>query len=907
VFATDLNEANLEKARHGFYPKTLAQDVSPERLRRFFIEEKNGYQVIKPLRELVVFARQNLMTDPPFSRMDLISCRNVMIYLEPTLQKKALPAFHYALKPDGVLFLGASESVGTFTDLFAPVDKRQKIFFKQAAPTLAFHLPIRDVRGQRSPGGRPTRVVRSMDGGLGGAPAMYRGELNAEREADRVTMNQFAPPGVLINPEFQILQFRGPTDAYLRPPTGKARFDLLTMAREGLMLPLRLHGRNRFVNVAVIPLKNLPERRFLVLFADPKKRPEVSWAEPAESPVVRVTSKKDQSNRIAGLERDLAETRDYLQSFQENQDAANEELQMSNEEGQSANEELQSLNEELETSKEELESTNEELTTVNEEMAGRNVELSTLNSDLTNLQTSTHLVIVLLGRDLAIRRFSPQAEKQFHLHASDVGRTVGSVGHNLDLPDLDAMIAGVIRTVRECEREVRDNEGRWYSLRVRPYLDAAHRVDGAVLVLMDIDVLKRTEARINEEHEHAEAILRTVPNPLIILDADLRVHSANEAFYRSFQMTPAETHDRTIFQLDHAAWDFPRLRQRLRAIIPRNSSFDDFELIHESDRLGRRVLLLNARVLIESDGKPKQILLGIRDVTERQLGEDALRLARVSLAEHTSHLEELVAKRTAQLTAANKRLEASVHSNQRSKEKYRVLFLESQAMQKKLRHVARLILAAQEEERKEISRELHDEVVQTLVGINVELSALGASAEVGGRKLKDKIVHTQQLVEHSVQAVHRFARGLRPAVLDDLGLIPALHAYSKSLAARKKFKIELTADRRVEQLDSAKRTVLYRVAQEALTNVARHARATRVKFDIRAVPDGIRMEIRDNGQSFQVGKTLQAANNKRLGLVGMKERVEMVGGSLVIESTPRHGTSVSAEIPFKGKNHVNLP
>jgi two-component system CheB/CheR fusion protein len=239
VFATDLNEANLVKARRGFYPRSLVHDVSPERLRRFFVEEKGGYQVIKPLRERVIFARQNLISDPPFSRMDLISCRNVMIYLEPTLQKKALPAFHYALKPEGVLFLGASESVGTFTDLFAPVDKKQKIFAKKSAPTRAFQLPINDHRGEPQARGRRQRPARAVGVGYGGASEVFRGEINAEREADRVTINQFAPPGVLINADFQILQFRGPTDAYLKPPTGKARFDLLTMARDGLMLPLR--------------------------------------------------------------------------------------------------------------------------------------------------------------------------------------------------------------------------------------------------------------------------------------------------------------------------------------------------------------------------------------------------------------------------------------------------------------------------------------------------------------------------------------------------------------------------------------------------------------------------------------------------------------------------------------------
>jgi signal transduction histidine kinase len=259
----------------------------------------------------------------------------------------------------------------------------------------------------------------------------------------------------------------------------------------------------------------------------------------------------------------------------------------------------------------------------------------------------------------------------------------------------------------------------------------------------------------------------------------------------------------------------------------------------------------------------------------------------------------------AALASGNRRLEREIARRKagegiirKGKEKYRLLFLESQVMQKKLRQLTRQIIWAQEEERKEISRELHDEVVQTLVGINVQLSALGKGASVGLRALKEKIARTQRLVENSVNAVHRFARELRPAVLDDLGLIPALHAYSKSLAARKKLKIKMTAFGGVEALGGAKRIVFFRVAQEALTNVARHAHATQIKMTISEISGAIRMEISDNGKSFDVGKALSAKNPKRLGLVGMKERVEMVGGTLAIQSTPAKGTTVRAEIPF---------
>ena len=676
---------------------------------------------------------------------------------------------------------------------------------------------------------------------------------------------------------------------------------------------------------------------------------------------------------------------------------------------------------------------NEKLTTVKE--SNRNTELNRLNSDLTNTETAIKVAVILLGCDLTIRRFSVHAEKIFHLAASDIGRSIRGVRHNLRVPGLDAIAAGVIAHSRECEQEVQDKQDHWYSLRVRPYLNGEGKVDGAVLVLNDIDALKNTERLITVERELAEAVIRTVPNPLVVLNADLQIQTVNEAFTRIFQLTPKQVVGRSIFEVDRGSLNFSGLRHLLEDIIPKKRFFDAFEVTQKNQKLGERVFMLNARVLLENAGKPKQILLGIRDTTDRKLAENALRVSeerfrvlfdlgpvgvyscsrdgtiqnfnqaavklwgrkpklgdprdrfcgashlyrpdgtyvpheacpmaavlsgtmseardievilerrngtritiivnivslknaqgeitgainclyditdrkrmdealrasRVELADYADHLETKVAKRTAELTASNRKLKESIAVVGKAKEQYQQLFLESQIMQKKLRRLTHQIIEVQEEERKEISRELHDSVVQTLVGINVELSALGLGAATGGDALKAKIAHTQRLVESSVDAVHRFARELRPAVLDDLGLIPALHAFSKNLAASKKIKIELTAFRGVESLENGNRTVLFRVAQEALHNVVRHAHATLVKISLTSVADRIRMEVSDNGRSFQVKKTLLAKSNKRLGLVGMRERIEMVGGSLTIESAPGKGTTVRAEIPFNTK------
>ncbi len=659
IFATDLSEALLEKARHGLYAKNLVDEITPERLRRFFVEEEGGYRINKSLREMVVFARQNFIADPPFARMDLISCRNLLIYFEPGLHKKAIPTFHYALKPGGFLLLGASESVGAYTNLFEPVDKKHKIFSKKAVPTLPLALSLgKERRGELTP-------LASLPAPKSAGPGLQEGlhgALDAQREADRITLSQFAPPGVLVNAELQVLQFRGPTDAFLEPPVGKASFDLLKMAREGLMLPLRSaitqarkvnkavrkqnvrverDGTTHTVNLEVIPLKNLRERSFLILFEETEKAE--GRRQGPESRKARTTrSAAGESSRSRKLEIELAETREYLQSMEEEHETANEELQAASEEVQSANEELQSVNEELETSKEELESANEELTTLNEEMQNRNVEVGRLNNDLTNLQSSAKLTIVLVGRDLNIRRFSLQAEKQFDLLATDIGRPISHLRHGLhSLPpvagrqtgtqtsaasplDLERLAADVIAEVVEQEHEVMDRSGRWHSLRVRPYLTLDNMVDGAVLVLVNIDMVKRSEQAIGAARDYAESIVETVREPLLVLDKALRVESANRAFYRTFRVKPADTIGNLIYELGGHQWDIPRLRELLDAVASHDTSIENFEVVERDlESLGRRTMLVNARRIQDGQPESPRILVAIEDVTERRSAEAA--------------------------------------------------------------------------------------------------------------------------------------------------------------------------------------------------------------------------------------------------------------------------------------------
>jgi two-component system CheB/CheR fusion protein len=500
IFGTDVSEEALERARAGIYPDTIAEELSPERLRRYFTKVENGYRVTKSIRDCCVFARQNLAKDPPFSRLDLVSCRNVLIYLNGTLQKKVMSIFHYALRPSGYLLLGSSETIGSFAELFSPVDRKHKIYRRN---TTAAHRLLVDFEPTTSAQVRP-RAERVRMNEENVPPS------NVFREADRVMLARLAPPGVLINEQMEILQFRGRTSAYLEPPAGAASFNILKMAREGLLADLRaaIHAARKtedpvrregirvktngdfsMIDIEIIPFVTPQKERYqLVLFHDSEH--EITGS-PRTDRQPSVQEQESDSRSTARLKRELEATREYLQSIIEEQEAMNEELRSANEEIQSSNEELQSTNEELETAKEELQSSNEELTTLNEELERGNLELAEVNNDLVNLLASIDVGIVMLDSQLRVRRFNPPAQRVLGLIGTDVGRPMHDLKTTLLIDDIDDMIERVIDDLDVREVEVQDRRGGTYLLRVRPYKTMENKIEGAVLVLIDIDQLKK--------------------------------------------------------------------------------------------------------------------------------------------------------------------------------------------------------------------------------------------------------------------------------------------------------------------------------------------------------------------------------------------------------------------------------
>ena len=633
ILATDVNEKAIIKARQGIYPKSIKADVSPERLRSYFTEVDKGYRICKTVRDMCIFARQDIVNDPPFSRLDLISCRNVMIYLGSVLQKKMFTIFHYALKQNGFLIMGTSESVGGFADLFGLLDKKYKLYLKKAVLTpMAYGFPIREHAAALADAVGENGQAGLTDGGIAG-------NINEVQKAtDRIVLSRYAPAGVVINSNLEIIQFRGRTGTYLEPASGTPSLNLLKMAREGLLLGLRaavnqaikenaparregLHiisdSQSKQVTVQVIPIEvsNQKGRYFLVVFEDFALQTMSVVKDGLCDAGGKEQLKQDQNQKIIDLQHELTASKEYLQSVIEQYESVYEALRAANEEIQTSNEELQSMNEELETAKEELQSTNEELITLNDESQDRNQELSTINNDLLNLFRYINIPIVMLGQDLRIRRFNSEAEKIFNLIPADVGRPIGNINPNIIIPDFERLALEVMDTLNSVEQEVQDCWGRLYSMQIRPYRTVENKINGVVVILVDISQIKNALSLSQEAREYAEAIVETVREPLLVLDEDLRLKSANKAFYQIFQVNPLETENQPIFSLGNGQWNIPELRRLFEEILSRNTVFNNFKVNHKFQHIGRRTMLVNARPILSPKSQKKLILMAIEDIT----------------------------------------------------------------------------------------------------------------------------------------------------------------------------------------------------------------------------------------------------------------------------------------------------
>jgi chemotaxis methyl-accepting protein methylase len=504
IYATDLDKDAIDKARQGFFPKAITSEVSPARLTRFFVKEENGYRVNKEIRSMVVFAPQNLIMDPPFTKLDFLSCRNLLIYLTPELQKKIFPLFHYSLNARGVLFLGSAESIGNFSNLFTPLALKDRIFQRNDAGQLDDHLNFPAVYV-------PGRENRSTSARATAAPTASLQSL-----ADQLLQSRFAPPAVLVNDQGDILYISGRTGKYLEPAAGKANWNVIAMAREGLRYDLtsalqKIHRKKGVINIRGITLGVTPSERSVDILVQSLEEPRELFGMVlivfTDTPLV-VDNLPVAGNAKASIRnpaqkelmRELQRAREEVQAGREEMQTSQEELKSMNEELQSTNEELQSTNEELMTSKEEMQSLNEELQTVNAELQAKLDELSGANNDMKNLLNSTDIATVFLDNDLHVRRFTLQAKTIIKFIPSDVGRPITDLASDLLYPELVTDAHEVLRTLVFSERAISTKDGRWFTVRVMPYRTMDNRIDGVVITFADITASKKVEAGLRSEH-----------------------------------------------------------------------------------------------------------------------------------------------------------------------------------------------------------------------------------------------------------------------------------------------------------------------------------------------------------------------------------------------------------------------
>lgn len=850
IFGTDVSGAAIERARSGRYPEGIAEDVSPERLIEFFSKQGAVYQIRKDVRDACVFARHDATRDPPFSGMDIVSCRNLMIYLGAALQQRMLSIFHYALRQPGFLVLGSAETVHSFAG-FSIFDEKSKIYQRSSAAarlTFDFSSPA-----------LPDPVDPS-------APTKSFGPLDIHREADRLVLAKFAPPGMLVTDDLAIVQFRGKTAPYLEPAPGAASFDLLCMVREELRLPLRravdearekrtgarragvrLQGEGgvRVVDIDVVPLAVAApdQRHFVVLFRD-------VTTEPVESPAEDTGGSAVDAQRVHELENELASTREYLESVIERLGSSNEELTAANEEITSSNEELRSTNEELQMAKEEIQATNEELHTVNDEMAVRNTEATRLSDDLTNVLRSVDIPIVFLGRDSAVRRFAPAAGRVLGLTPADLGRPIGELQGRLVRAGAE-MAESVIRHLTPVERTLQDDAGCWYQLLARPYLTVDSRIDGTVLAAFDIDAMKKATDRLAEAQRERAAralersesdfrdVLTTAAEGIIMAEASGRIVFANPAVVELFGFRGEEL-----------------LGQFVQQLVPVDSS--DANAKEEAQEVDPPT---------PGRGQAK------RDLMLRRKDGSALsvEVAFGSVARESGDLIVYF------VTDVSARREAERRITE---------------YQEKLRQMAFDAAVAEERERRRIASDLHDRIGQALALSQMKLKSV-QKAGAGLSEVSEAI----DLLGQSIVDTRTLIFDLSPPILYDLGLAHALSWLAEDLGKRWGIRIEIQDDHAPKPFGDATLGLVFRAVRELCTNVLKHARAPTAVISLRRNGDHVEIDVEDSGVGFNPDTTTASAR-EGFGLFSVREQISRLGGTVAVESAEQRGTRVRLRLPL---------
>ena len=822
---------------------------------------------MKSVRDLCIFAKQNLANDPPFSHIDLLLCRNVLIYFDQALQRQVISTLHYALDHGGYLVLGMSEGLRDVGARFSMVDRERRIHKKIGGVSKGADMyPTYFPPMPPAPSGLNIAVT---------GPTWS--ELELQRTADRIAVARFAPPGFLIDAQMNILQLRGLTSAYIDPPPGPVSWNLARLLKAGISkavletareairqgIPVQAmfpqtdsDGNKTCLRIDVLPLATAPDSLpyFLIFLLAEDGEGNALPMRPAAA--LLPGSVEERAELFAAQQEELAGTRSHLQSLMQEREGRHQDLVAASEEIQAANEELQSTNEELGTIKEELQSTNEELQTLNEELEQRNETLFQSTNDLNNLLTSVHIPIIMLTRDLRIRRFTPPVEALLNITESDIGRQIRDVRLKFKIENLESILLRVLDTLVAVNEEVQDDVDCWYLLRVRPYRTSDNRIEGLVVILLDIDAMRRTELSLLATRKYAESVVESVPVSVVVLRRDLTVQTANTAFRDLIRVSAPDVNGRDFPELVRTLWGLEEISDKLVNLLA-SPAAPSFELEHVSTTADRRVLAIKA-IYLPGD-EVATALIVIEDITMRRQVEGKLDEQRQALVSA---------------------VEVAGHTLDRT--------------QGELRQLTSHLFTVQEEERQKIARELHDDISQRLS--LVELVMDGAMSGPPG-EMASRSKEVRQELQGLSTDVRVISHQLHPAILIDLGLSAALKALVTEFGKREEMVATYLGMNVPEIAMQPAVTAVYRIAQEALRNVARHAGKTHVKVILEARDGVFCLEVVDLGMGFDKD-TEQGEKLTGLGMISMKERALMAQGTLNVRSSLGYGTSITAEIPF---------
>ncbi len=869
IFASDIDRDAIDVARVGTYPASIVSDISPERLKRFFVMvDDSHYQIKKRLRESIVFSHQNLISDAPFSRLDFISCRNLLIYLEPEMQQKVIALFHFALSADGTLLLGPSETMGKTTDLFEPVSKKWRVY-RKIGPSRQdlIGIPIIKTDERGSVTQQPNSTLRRK---------------SLKELTERLVLNEYAPAAVLINRRFEVLYVTGPLVNYLEFPLGELTKDLLALARAGLRTKLRFacnnvirdsktvvdtearvrrDGHYVHCSITVRPISDTKESEGLMLVVFQDRSRQDRGAEPSLDEQKAEAPQGEDSPLVQQLELELKSTSEELHSTIEEMESSTEELKTSNEEIMSVNEELQSANEELETSKEELQSVNEELSTVNSQLQDKVVELDKATDDLMNLMSSTEIATIFLDEQLNIKRFTPPTKSLLNLRITDVGRPLREIAPKF--PDDQMLIEcqQVLEKLIPMEHEVQTDEPRYYLRRILPYRSTDNHIGGVVITFVDLTQRKQAEAvqreaddrsvaALHESNERLGAILDTAADAIITIDQQGQIDSLNRATETLFGYARDELIGQNVSLLIPSIYNNHHDGAVIGAVIDEGQNRQAQFIGHTQEAVARRKNGTPFPVdFVFSKVDHLGLFTGIlRDITDRK--------------ELQSHILEIAS-----------------------------------------------------EEQRRIGQELHDGTQQELTGLTLFAGALRDLLDTGAQKdrpdavdwmlnekdlekLKQTADRLLQGLNEANQHVRILSHGIMPVQIDAEGLRSALAELAALTNEQQQIHCHFEFSGSSSVSDNSIATQLYRIAQESLNNALQHGLADDIVISLSQQEEQIILEVCDNGVGIDPHLNQDPGKiGGGMGLRIMKYRASMLGGVLHVDRNSGPGTTVRCIVP----------